>query len=82
MRDLVLVLALGASAIVGCGGSQPSLKQTYSTSTCPGAPPLHCLTTPECSYDLERQCNMCRCSSAGGEPSSGPVNAEGIPPIH
>jgi hypothetical protein len=80
MRSVAITLILAAT--LSCAGSQPSLRQNYRVSTCPGSPPLHCLTAPECDYDLGRQCNMCRCSSANGEGTTAPVNAEGIPPIH
>jgi hypothetical protein len=79
MRSLAFTLILAAT--LSCAGSQRS-PRSYTVTTCPGAPPLHCLTTPECNYDLGRQCNMCRCSSANGEGTTAPVNAEGIPPIH
>jgi hypothetical protein len=79
MRSVAFALVLAAT--LSCAGSQPPLQQSYTVSTCPGSPQLHCLTAPECDYDLGRQCNVCRCSPANGEPSRGPVNAEGIPPI-
>jgi len=82
MRQLEFVVAVVASLTLGCGAAAHSSLGNPAESTCPGSPPLNCLTTPECSFDLNRQCNLCRCSPATPPPAQGPVNAEGIPPIH
>jgi len=82
MRPPDFVVAAGVSFSIACASAPHSSLGNLSQSTCPGAPPLNCLTTPECSFDLERQCNACRCSTANPGPAQGPVNAEGIPPIH
>lgn len=82
MRHVELLLAAVLSIATACAATPHSSLGNLSENTCPGSPPLNCLTTPECSFDLERQCNVCRCSPANGVPSQGPVNAESVPPPH
>jgi len=81
MRGFARLLALGA-VMTACGLSPLRTPDDAAPLTCPGSPPLRCLTAPECAYDRARHCTECRCSPATGVPAAGVVNAESVPPIH
>lgn len=57
-RDLLVLLSFTSIALA-CGG--PSKPR--SPELCPGSKGLPCLTTPICTYDDARQCDVCRCST-------------------
>jgi hypothetical protein len=74
---LLFALLLAALAL-GCPPSQGSHTSSGTgAGTCPGTAPT-CLTVPICSFDTEKQCNICHCGSPYPD-APGVVNAEGVP---
>jgi len=52
LRRAVVTLSL-LMTVAACG---PSIV------TCPGSDKVRCLTTPVCTYDKDRGCQVCRCA--------------------
>jgi hypothetical protein len=67
----MLRLLAGLLLLAACA-SAPA--RTVETTRCPESRALFCLTAPECSFDRERGCLVCLCSSSQAPPSR-PVDA-------
>lgn len=62
------------------GGCHHGAKKARKNNTvCPESRGLWCMTTPECSYDKERGCEVCQCSKPGASESD-PGLPSGLPP--
>ena len=51
------LLLLSAWAWLGC-----TSVSTHESNLCPESASLHCMSTPECSYDKGRGCKVCQCT--------------------
>lgn len=60
MRSLALLLVSSAVAL-GALGCAPPAAPPGAIPKCPES--QRCLTAPECRYEPERRCELCRCAS-------------------
>jgi hypothetical protein len=56
---VALVLSVALALTLACAKGAKSPKQPVDP--CPDS--QKCLTSPECTFDEARQCEMCRCSA-------------------
>lgn len=64
MRVMWFFLVLSFAGVLACAELRPKPEATR----CPESQGLVCLTAQECSFDRERDCLVCQCSSAQNPP--------------
>ena len=76
-----LLVAFVVAACEPASGARPPRVTNVpnEAAMCPGSPPLHCLTAPNCQYDEEHQCQVCTCSPALETPQQVQTNGFGRP---
>jgi hypothetical protein len=68
MHRAIKQLGVRVVMVFGLASCTPLKKDT---TVCTEYRSLRCATAPECSYDRERECKVCRCSPPG-------ANREGV----